>query len=144
VEGKFSSSKYASISQKCKRALSKPGHHLFIAPRTNMTITSSLGEFSDRPDAPVELTGRAAPRPIALCRPRVPPCSTLNVRSQRSTQRSNGQTSDRTLCSTDQTRYTGVRFESSKGPLATGRVQSIVTGRAPRLIDLAIVVPLGA
>jgi hypothetical protein len=43
----------------CKRELPKPGHHLFIAPRTNMDITPSLGEFSDRPDAPIELTGRA-------------------------------------------------------------------------------------
>jgi hypothetical protein len=35
----------------------------------------------------------------------------------------------------------GVRFESSKGPLTTGRVQSIVTGRAPLPIDLVICCP---
>jgi hypothetical protein len=35
----------------------------------------------------------------------------------------------------------GVRFESSKGPLVTGRVRSIMTGRAPRPIDLAICWP---
>jgi hypothetical protein len=71
-----------------------------------MVVTPSLGEFSDRPNAPVELTGRVAPRSIALCRPRVPPCSTPNIQSQWSTQRFNSQTSDRTRCSTDRTRYT--------------------------------------
>jgi hypothetical protein len=37
----------------------------------------------------------------------------------------------------------GVWFESSKGPLATKRVQLIVTGRIPRPIDLAICCPSG-
>jgi hypothetical protein len=74
VERKFSSSKYVSRVQKCKREPPKPGHHIFIAPRTNMVVTPSLGVFSDRPDAPVELTERAAMRPIALRRP----CGLLN------------------------------------------------------------------
>jgi hypothetical protein len=81
VEGKFSSSKCVSISQKCKCELPKPGHHLFITPQTNMAVTPSLGDFSDRPDAPVELTGRAATRPIALRRPRGLSDSTATARS---------------------------------------------------------------
>jgi hypothetical protein len=81
VEGKFSSSKCASISQMCKREPLKPGHHLFIAPRTNMVVTPSLGEYSDRLDAPVELTGHATPRPIALRRPRGLLDSTATARS---------------------------------------------------------------
>jgi hypothetical protein len=81
VEGKFSNSKCASISQMCKREPLKPGHHLFIAPRTNMVVTPSLGEYSDRPDASVELTGHAAPRPIALRRPHGLLDSTMTARS---------------------------------------------------------------
>jgi hypothetical protein len=41
----------------------------------------SLGEFSHRPDTPVKLTGRAATRLIALCRPRGLPDSTTTARS---------------------------------------------------------------
>jgi hypothetical protein len=37
----------------------------------------------------------------------------------------------------------GVRLESGKGPLVTGCVRSIVTGHAPRPIDLAICCPFG-
>jgi hypothetical protein len=94
---------------------------------------------------PFELTGRAAPRPVALRRPRVLSDSTAATRSQRSTQRSNGQTQPdaqvtHSACAREAPtgraakltgRVTlGVRFESSKGPLVTGRVQSIVTGCA--------------
>jgi hypothetical protein len=39
------------------------------------------GHNTQRPDALVELTGRAAPRPIALRRPRVLPKSTATARS---------------------------------------------------------------
>jgi hypothetical protein len=46
-----------------------------------MAITPLLGEFSHRPDAPVEQTGRAATRPITLCRPRGLPDSTTTARS---------------------------------------------------------------
>jgi hypothetical protein len=52
---------------------------LFIAPRTNMAVTPSLGEFSHQPDEPVELTGRAATRPIALRCPRGLPDSTVTT-----------------------------------------------------------------
>jgi hypothetical protein len=69
---------------------------LFIAPRTNIAVTPSLGEFSQRPDAPVELTIRAAPCPIALCCPHVlhiqprppnPPMVTARQRSNTMTGR---------------------------------------------------------
>jgi hypothetical protein len=54
---------------------------LFIALRTNMAVTPSLGEFLHRPDAPIELTGRAATCSIALCRPHGLPDSTATARS---------------------------------------------------------------
>jgi hypothetical protein len=43
---------------------------LFIAPTNEYGRYLFTGRISHRPDAPVELTGRAAPRPIALRRPR--------------------------------------------------------------------------
>jgi hypothetical protein len=53
---------------------------------------------------------------------------------KRATERSSQPTGRATL---------DVRFESSKGPLTTGRVWSIMTGRAPRPIDLVICCPSG-
>jgi hypothetical protein len=44
---------------------------LFITPWSNIAVTPSLGKFLHRPDASVELTGRAAPRPITHSHPRV-------------------------------------------------------------------------
>jgi hypothetical protein len=104
VDGKFSSSKCASISQMCKREPPKPGHHLFIAPRTNMAVTPSLGDFSDRPDTPVELTGRATTRPIALCCPRGLPDSTATARSSNGHCAPTVKRDDRTHRFSDQTR----------------------------------------
>jgi hypothetical protein len=134
VEKKFSSSKCASISPIVQERTPKPGHHLFIAPRTNMAVTPSLGNFSDRPDA--------------LHCVRSPCVVHVSLRVQHRTSDINGRLSvpmvkrvtGRSAQPTGRA-TPGVRFESSKGPLATGRVRSIVTGHAPRPTDLAICSP---
>jgi hypothetical protein len=114
----------------------KPSHHLFIAPRTNMAVTPSLDEFLDRPDV--------------LHHVRSPCAVHVSLRVQHRTSDLNGRLSVSTVkratgCAAQPTgrAIPGVRFESSKGPLATGRVRSIVTRRALRPIDLANSCPSG-
>jgi hypothetical protein len=69
-----------------------------------MAITPSLGEFSHRPDAPVELTGRTTTRPITLRRPRGLQDSTVTAQSSNGHCAPTVKCDDRTRHFSDQTR----------------------------------------
>jgi hypothetical protein len=77
---------------------------LFIAPWMNRAVTPSLGKISHRPDALVELTGRAATRPIALRHPRGLPYSTTTAWSSNGHCAPMVKRDDQTRHFSDQTR----------------------------------------
>jgi hypothetical protein len=136
---------------------------LFITPQTNIAVAPSLGVFSYRPDAPVELIGRTAPRSVTLRPPRVLTFKRCTQNLNSHLPRANGQArpdapesktgraghaqparvKPRPDALLELTRHVtlGVRFESSKHPRMTGRVRSIMTGRAttfdrPRVLHI--------
>jgi hypothetical protein len=69
VERKFSSSKYASISQMCKREPPRVGHLLFIV---NGKATSRYTPIEGDRHGHAKATDAVVPRPSHLCAPRVP------------------------------------------------------------------------
>jgi hypothetical protein len=69
VEGKFSSSKCASISQMCKREPPRAGHLLFIA---NGKATSRYTPVEGDRRGHAKATDAVVPRPSHLCAPYVP------------------------------------------------------------------------
>jgi hypothetical protein len=78
---------------------------IYKDPKQIEPLYPFTGRFSGRPDVPIELTGRVAPRPIALRHPRVLLNSTATARSSNATHRPDALHTTTGRAKLDQTRW---------------------------------------